>query len=715
MGKLLRLHVSDFKSYKGTQVIGPFHKYTAILGPNGAGKSNLMDAISFVVGVETKQLRGALLKDLVYNADGRRDELKREASVTLIYLPSEGELQGFGENDELRFERMITHTGVCKYHLNGRTVTKVEYDNQLKDIGVLAKARNFLVFQGDVESIASKSPTELTRFFEDISSSAELIKEYETLKEKKEKAETDTIFTYRQKKGISQERKQAREQKLEAERFNKKLEELKLLRTNLFLMQLFQIEQDIEAKREDIKNLESEVAEASHKENVAEVLVEEKKKDEARARKAANVAEKHARSLRSKLATLEPAAVKAREVVRHHERRIKIEQSAIEKAESERHLQQQEIAGLSSDIEKMKEAEKSYAQKLSEAENSSTISKEQLEELQAIKENARSKNIALRAGLETEQRGFDVTKERLTSLQRNVNALIERKENIESEGKSFKGREERLAQAIRSLKEDVRVKESELASKREEFATLRAQRQDLESKLERATAKLREAKAYRSESHKERKLTEFLASLKGHFPGVKGRLVDLCTPSSRRYELAITVALGRQMDSIVVDKESTGFSCINFMRERRAGKATFLPLDSIEPKRTQERHRLLGPNYKLAVDVLEFDESLSRAVQYALAGVVICETLEDARELCFKRREKVKAVTLDGHVISTNGDMTGGSSQGSRQNRFEQKELEAARRSRDELRRDLESLDDRLFEIAGHQSGAPGWRCDSNA
>ena len=69
---LVRIELCDFKSYRGHHVIGPFTPFTSIIGPNGAGKSNLMDAISFVLGVKSAQLRSSQLKDLVYR--GRRLE-----------------------------------------------------------------------------------------------------------------------------------------------------------------------------------------------------------------------------------------------------------------------------------------------------------------------------------------------------------------------------------------------------------------------------------------------------------------------------------------------------------------------------------------------------------------------------------------------------------------------------------------------------------------
>lgn len=139
-GKILRLELENFKSYKGHQVIGPFYDFTAIIGPNGAGKSNLMDAISFVLGVRSVQLRGAQLKDLIYAFDDKEKEQKgRKAFVRLVYQ--------LGNGSELLFTRAITTAGTSEYRLDGKIVTWDEYNSKLKSLGILVKARNFLVFQ----------------------------------------------------------------------------------------------------------------------------------------------------------------------------------------------------------------------------------------------------------------------------------------------------------------------------------------------------------------------------------------------------------------------------------------------------------------------------------------------------------------------------------------------------------------------------------------
>ena len=93
MGRLQQLEVESFKSYAGHQVIGPFSSFQAVIGPNGAGKSNLMDAISFVLGVKSRHLRSTKLGDLVFRADGAA-VARRRAYVKLGYQVDEGEVDG---------------------------------------------------------------------------------------------------------------------------------------------------------------------------------------------------------------------------------------------------------------------------------------------------------------------------------------------------------------------------------------------------------------------------------------------------------------------------------------------------------------------------------------------------------------------------------------------------------------------------------------------
>jgi structural maintenance of chromosome 1 len=142
-GRIIRLEIENFKSYRGHQQIGPFYDFTAVVGANGSGKSNLMDAISFVLGVRTAQLRGSL-KELLYSESSQ--ERPQRGFVKLVYEDNSG--------DEVTFTRIIIPSGPSsdaayqsQYRLNDRTVSLEAYNNRLKSYGILVQARNFLVFQ----------------------------------------------------------------------------------------------------------------------------------------------------------------------------------------------------------------------------------------------------------------------------------------------------------------------------------------------------------------------------------------------------------------------------------------------------------------------------------------------------------------------------------------------------------------------------------------
>lgn len=146
-GRVVRLEVENFKSYRGFQNIGPFKNFTAVVGPNGSGKSNLMDAISFVLGVKTAQLRGSLKELLYSNSAGQSAEDKpRKGFVKLVYENA--------DREETHFSRIIAPssssadaTFQSQYKLNSKSVSWEGYNNQLKQYNILVKARNFLVFQ----------------------------------------------------------------------------------------------------------------------------------------------------------------------------------------------------------------------------------------------------------------------------------------------------------------------------------------------------------------------------------------------------------------------------------------------------------------------------------------------------------------------------------------------------------------------------------------
>ena len=267
-----------------------------------------------------------------------------------------------------------------------------------------------------------------------------------------------------------------------------------------------------------------------------------------------------------------------------------------------------------------------------------------------------------------------------------------------------------LFQSLEKTKTDLSSTEKELQSIQKSAQEAQVRREELDKEIEQINATMRDAKDDRRKNKDEERLLQAITTLKRHFPGVQGRLVDLCRPTQRRFNLAVTVAAGKDMDAIVVDTKQTGFDCIKYLREQRVGTATFLPLDSLQVPSPESMDRLRAltdedGRYRMAADVIACDESVKRAVLYAVGNTVVCDDLDSARELCFggssrssrggQSESRVKAVTVGGAVISKAGTMTGGitSEDASRAGRWDEREMEKLRERKDQLESERADLD----------------------
>jgi structural maintenance of chromosome 1 len=256
---------------------------------------------------------------------------------------------------------------------------------------------------------------------------------------------------------------------------------------------------------------------------------------------------------------------------------------------------------------------------------------------------------------------------------------------------------------------DRNTAEQELKEATQSAEQAERRRQELDVEIEKINVTLREARDDRRKNKDEERLLQAITSLKRHFPGVHGRLVDLCRPTQRRFNLAVTVAAGKDMDAIVVDTKSTGIECIRYLREQRVGTATFLPLDSIFVPSRESSERIRATvaqdgRFRLAADVITCDDNMKKAILYAVGNTVVCDDLDSARQLCFgnNRRggqggeeSKMKAVTLGGAVISKAGTMTGGvtNEDSDRAGRWDDQKIEQLREKKEKLESERVDLD----------------------
>ncbi|KAF8214101.1 condensin complex subunit SMC1 [Mycena galopus ATCC 62051] len=705
---LIQIEVCDFKSYRGHQTIGPFKNFTSVIGPNGAGKSNLMDAISFVLGVKSAQLRSAQLKDLVYrgrrlgksgiegeeedepNADDDEDEgegegTAKKAWVLAVYVDA--------EKKEWRFRRTISTTGASEYKLNSKVVTYNAYNAALMSHNILVKAKNFLVFQGDVEAVASQSPRELSRLIDQISGSLELAPEYEKAKEAQDRATENATFNFTKRRGIAGEIKQYKEQKGEADRFDALCQERDQRILYRILFRLFHIEEAIEANAREIRTQNKALKSLRAEQRAHDQALEAARAEQAKARSSVMQMEKKIKKAEKVLDGKRPDLVTAEAHIAHAKRKLANATKARTELEGQQAGLQTKVNNLQKELASVKKkADAAQEEQRKASQRNMALSEESLNEYRKLKAAASVLAVDERQTLETVTREHKTVTRTMGQLKEKQTGLEENKETRTADLAVQTSRKTELEEKIAGLQTDLAKTKQELDDQQSERTKIKQLETQANEQLQNVYGQLLQAGVDKHESERETKLKETLANLQRLFPGVRGRVVDLCKPAQRKYETAVSVVLGWNIDAIVVDTEKIAIDCIEYMRNQRVGQATFIPLDTIQAKPINDKFRSFAKGARLAVDVIQYEPAVERAMHHACGNALVCDTMEVARYVCYEKGQEVKAVTLEGTIIHRSGLITGGKSTHNSGKKWDEKDVQGLIKKKDTLMAQLRDL-----------------------
>lgn len=685
MGILERLELCNFKSYKGHHIIGPFSEFTAIIGPNGSGKSNLMDAISFVLGVQTNKLRSDNLSGLVYN-NGSSEVNEGGTFVTAVYEDD--------DNGTTHFSRHIKQKEGSApssfYRIDNKAVKWKEYEERLASIGILVKARNFLVFQGDIEGIASRNPKELTEFFEEISGSGEMKSDYDRLKKEWEDAKQETMYSFTSRKRINDERKQYNTQIKEADKHKELQEQLRQIKVDKSLFELYHLEQRTELQHESQKSSAKEKAEIDGQVALAEDHVSAKKKEHAKMFKAMAAQERKLRQLEKELEKKRPQHSAANLQVTHATSAIQKNNTMLEKLLEQEKAVTKRVNELEGQLEKLNEAMALQNEEESSAKMvEHNLQESKLKEYEELKSQVRKQGVQLeqdlrdgKRTLEAEQRGYEAVTEQLETVKQRVE---QKREAVDNLTKRLTKLDDHITSNV-----DQRMKlDTEHRLLRENLQKAEECQASFTAKVEDISERLRLMKANNQESDRERKFNESIANMKRLFPGMRGKLSDLCQPSHRKFHVALNVVLAMNMDAVVVDNQKTAQDCMRYLKDQRSGVATFIPLNSIRVKPIDESLRGLGGSARLVLDVITHDADILRAVQYVCGDTIVCDSLDEGRRIAFNGAQRRKVVTLDGTLIRKSGNMTGGKQGAASGQQWDIKAAESLRKQRAEYQKEI--------------------------
>ncbi|KAF3860414.1 hypothetical protein F7725_000669 [Dissostichus mawsoni] len=701
MGYLKLIEIENFKSYKGRQIIGPFHKFTAIIGPNGSGKSNLMDAISFVLAEKTSNLRVKTLKDLIHGAPVGKPAANR-AYVSMVYQEDNGE--------ERNFTRGIIGSS-SEYRINSKVVGLPEYSEELEKLGILIKARNFLVFQtccgifttkipkcsfqGAVESIAMKNPKERTALFEEISRSGELAQEYDRRKKEMVKAEEDTQFNYHRKKNIAAERKEAKQEKEEAERYQRLKDEVARASVQLQLFKLYHNETEIEKLNKELAQRNKEIDKDRKKMDNVEEELKDKKKELGRLMREQQTIEKEIKEKDSELNQKRPQYIKAKENTSHKIKKLEAARKSLQNAQKMYKKRKGDMDELDKEMQAVDSTKQEFEERMEEEAQSQgqdlTLEENQVKQYHRLKEEASKRAATLAQELEKFNRDQKADQDRLDLEERKkveTEAKIKQKiREIEENQKRIEKLEDYITTSRQSLDEQKRMEE-ELT---EEVEGAKRRIDEINTELNQVMEQLGDARIDRQENSRQQRKAEIMESIKRLYPGsVYGRLIDLCQPTQKKYQIAVTKVLGKNMDAIIVDSEKTGRDCIQYIKEQRGEPETFLPLDYLEVKPTDEKLRELR-GAKLVIDVIRYEPPhIKKALQYACGNALVCDNVEDARRIAFGGPYRHKTVALDGTLFQKSGVISGGASDlKAKARRWDEKAVDKLKEKKEKLTEEL--------------------------
>ncbi|XP_032738674.1 structural maintenance of chromosomes protein 1B isoform X2 [Lontra canadensis] len=688
MGHLEVLLVENFKSWRGRQVIGPFRRFTCIVGPNGSGKSNVMDALSFVMGEKTANLRVKNIQELIHGAHIGRP-VSSSASVKIVYVEESGE--------EKTFTRII-RGGCSEFHFDDNPVSRSVYIAELEKIGIIVKARNCLVFQGTVESISMKKPKERTQFFEEISTSGELIGEYEEKKRKLQKAEEDAQFNFNKKKNVAAERKHAKLEKEEAERYQSLLEELKMNKIQLQLFQLYHNEKKIHFLNTELEHVSRDLSVTKESLSHHENIVKAKKKEHGMLTRQLQQTEKELKSLEALLNQKRPQYIKAKENTSHHLKKLDVAKKSIKDSEKQCSKQEDDIKALETELVDLDGAWRSFEKQVEEEilQKGRDIELEasQLDRYKELKEQVRKKVAIMTQQLEKRQWEQKADKERLAFEKRRHGEVQENLKQIKEQIEDHKKRIEKLEEYTKTCMDCLKEKKQQEETLVGEIENTKSRMSEVNEELNLIRNELQNAGIDKHEGNRQQRRAEVLEHLKRLYPdSVFGRLLDLCHPIHKKYQLAVTKLFGRYMVAIVVASEKVAKDCIRFLKEERAEPETFLALDYLDIKPINERLREIK-GCKMVIDVIKTQfPQLKKVIQFVCGNGLVCETVEEARHIAFGGPERRKTVALDGTLFLKSGVISGGSSDLRYKARcWDEKEIKTLRDRRTQLIQELKDL-----------------------
>ena len=664
---LKALEMQGFKSFPDKTVLEFNKGITAVVGPNGSGKSNISDAVRWVLGEQsTKTLRGSKMEDVIFSGTDVR-KAKGFAEVTLRLDNTDRSLNK--DSDEVSVTRRYYRSGDSEYLVNGESARLRDVNELFMDTG-LGRDGYSIVGQGKIADMVSPKASERRDMLEEAAGISHFRYRRGDAIKRLAQAEENLVRLRDILSELESRVGPLKAQSEKAQKFIVLAGERKNLEIGIWLNTIDKTGEKMRDQEHKI-----EIAEASHKEAQDELS------------KIGEMIDKAAdgtRDINIKLEEIRNSASGFEEKLSDIDSQIKVAENSIlhnnetierinrDKA-AENETEQNIDAAVSAARECIQKAEEQIADatrqmdELSKQEETYRLSSSEFSDRAAALSgeiSALSVRLAdCRVTAETANSSIEEIRSRISSIDESMgtrkddyDALLKRKADAEASLKEIQDeivsvknaidgytlRFENRGKKADSVKLAIDEKQRELHKGQDRVRLL----EDLEKNME---GYFGAVKAVMKESGR------------GALRGIYGPVSQLITVKDK-YSAAIETALGAAVQNIVVDNETDAKRAMGFLKEHRAGRATFLPITAIKGRVLSEQG--LDDQYgfvSIASDLVSYDNKYSEIIRWLLGRTAVAEDIDSAIAIAKKYSYRFRIVTLDGQVINAGGSMTGGS------------------------------------------------------
>ena len=664
---LKSLEMQGFKSFPDKTVLDFGQGITSVVGPNGSGKSNISDAVRWVLGEQsTKNLRGSKMEDVIFSGTGVR-RAQGFAEVTLRLDNSDRALSC--DKDEVSVTRRYYRSGESEYIINGEVVRLKDVNEMFMDTG-LGRDGYSMVSQGRVADMVSSKSSQRRDMLEEAAGISHYRYRRNDANRKLAQAEENMI---RLRDILTELEDRVGPLKVQSEKAQKFLvlaEERKVLEIGLWLHTIDKVRDQLRAHEDKLNTATAqyEAVEAELNEIVQEM--ETAMEHSSQLTVSIDEAREGAAGIEEQASQIDAQVAVELNSIEHNNETIARITREMELAVESKQTLDDEITETMKTVELLKNAEKQKRAQLAQASEQIEGLKEQgrifVEKIAAL--SSEISQYAIKIGdCRVEISTANSSIEEITSRLETIDDIVASRNSVKVELESKQAESETQLEAARALVVEtanaVRGYELKVEARTQKAEQKRREIDELGLEIDRvrSRAKMLDDLEKNMEGYSGSVKSVMREVKRGTLRGIEGVLSQLITVEEQ-YSVAVETALGAALQNIVTQTENDAKRAINFLKDNKSGRATFLPLTAIKSRALEEKGLEDCFGYvAVASELVGCDKKYNEVIGSLLGRTVVVEDMDCAISIAKKYSHKLKIVTLDGQVVNPGGSMTGGS------------------------------------------------------